>query len=232
MNTVGVDPAVKGAVTMMNIAGEIIGLYFWKSCTRNKVKMFKVNYCNKIAGKFVYDERILPSMGTIGVFLAKEAHRVCGNDYFLACEDAYVGRNKKTSIIVARNAGRICGPLEAHAHNHKPEFVKANVWRKSAIGTKSSTKRHTEGDKLGTKELSLLLVPQKVLDLPEILDKLGHEDDITDSAGVALWGTKQAKKILKQKPSTGSGSSVSGTTSAKKGAKKPARKRSASSKKR
>ena len=232
MNIVGVDPAVKGAVTMMNVDGDILGLYFWKSCTRNKVKVYKVSYCNKVGDRFVYDERILPSMGTIGVFLSKEAHRVCGNGYFLACEDAYVGRNKKTSIIVARNAGRICGPLETHAHNHKPEFVKANVWRRSVIGTKSSTKRHSDGENKGTKELSLELVPQKVLDLPEILDKLGHEDDITDSAGVAFWGTKQAKKILKQKPSTGSGSSAKRTTSKSKGAKSPARKRSASSRKR
>jgi len=166
MNVVGCDPATAGAVTMMKPDGGILAVYHWKRCTRNKVKVFKVSYCNLINGKFVYDERIMPSMGVIGVFLSKEAHRVCGPGYLLAVEDAYVGRNKKTSIIVARNAGRICGPLEAHAHNHTPEFVKANVWRKSVIGTKASTKRHTEGDKLGTKELSLLLVPEKVVDLP------------------------------------------------------------------
>lgn len=199
MNIVGVDPATAGAVTMMNPEGGVLAVYFWKRCTRNKKKVFKVSYCNLIGDKFMYEERILPSMGVIGVFLAKEAHRICGTGYYLACEDAYVGRNKKTSIIVARNAGRICGPLEAHALEHKPEFVKANVWRKSAIGTKASTKRHTEGDKLGTKELSLLLVPEKVVELKEIMATIGSEDDITDSAGVALWGTKQVKKILKKK---------------------------------
>ena len=224
MNVVGVDPAVKGAVTMMNPQGELLAVYFWKSCTRNKHKVYKVSYCNKIAGKYVYDERILPSMGTIGVFLSKEAHRVCGNGYLLACEDAYVGRNKKTSIIVARNAGRICGPLEAHAHNHAPEFVKANVWRRSVIGSKASTKRHSEGDVKGTKELSLEIVPQKVVDLSEIMATLGSEDDITDSAGVALWGTKQVKKILKSQNSTNSGGSAKRTTRKRVGTRSRARK--------
>lgn len=195
MKAIGVDPAIKGAMTILNEDGSLCAVYFWKSCTRNKKKVWKIHYCNLIGGKFVYDDRILNSMGCIGAFLAKEAFRLGGKDYFLACEDSYVGRSKKTSVIVARNSGRICGPMEVHALDNEPKFVRANAWRRAVIGTKASTKRHGDDESKGTKELSIELVPKKIVELTEVMSILGEHDDITDSGGIALWALKQIKKL-------------------------------------
>jgi hypothetical protein len=190
MISVGLDPATQGCCAAVD-GDKILALWFWRKRQRKGKKVFIVEYCHTINGEFAFSEKQLNSLGHVGTFLAKEVFSLFGGGYYLACEDSYVGRARKTSIIVARNSGRLVGPLEVNAVGSKPNFVRANQWRRDVLKVKVSKREDA-------KAASLSKIPERYPEINDIFERIVKVDDISDAVGVATWGLNEWKREQKR----------------------------------
>lgn len=103
----------------------------------------------------------------------------------LVVEAAFVHRNAKTGLHIARTAGRIDAGIQLALKVPLPcREVLPSAWR-TAIGLP------TAADREEAKALALLHVPTLLPDLVPYLDLLGRDcDHIADAAGIALAGMR------------------------------------------
>lgn len=181
MIIVGIDPASNGAACIIRDKEALIVLE-WKCRNRKKGRVYVVSISKM--GKDEVDVVECSSGADIGsqigayiVMLRKD-----DEEFYLSSEDAYVGTNKNTAIIVAKFAGMIAGAVYNYTRSsNKVKWVQPNKWRFELLKVPYFTKREF------VKKYSLELVPNVIPTITYHLEKLGTLDHITDSAGVAMW---------------------------------------------
>ena len=191
---IGLDPAQNGSLVALANIGQPILLFCvaWKKVTRKKKACYKVETYYYETG--IKNETIvmIPSMIGRCILLALdtylEKHTLSKNDcnFKICVEDAYVGNNARTSIIVAKFSGQISGIIENHV-SKETTWVRANQWRKLVLNIKPFTKREV------VKAASLKYIPVLCKGIPKCLEKMGQLDHITDATGIALWGLRSEK---------------------------------------
>lgn len=194
MLVIGIDPASDGSACIMRETNVLMSLAWSRKIrTKNKVK-YAVYDCNvSILGndeKQHFQCKSGPDIGAqIGAYLTMLKHDD-DEPFLIACEDAYIGINKATGLIVAKFAGMIVGAVHCFARaEQRVVWVKPNTWRLQVIRLKPGTKREQ------CKAASLRYIPMKAQTANEHLDKLGQLDHITDAIGVALYAHQQAQNL-------------------------------------
>lgn len=91
--------------------------------------------------------------------------------FYVACEDAYVGKNSNTAIFVARFAGLVVGALYNYSRGNTPiTWIKPQQWQTGILKVKANAKREQR------KAKSLAYIPTMVKSATEHLDKIGQLD--------------------------------------------------------
>jgi len=181
MIVVGIDPAQSGAACIVKDK-EALVVFEWNTKTRKKQKVYMLSISCKDKDEThtiicICGSELGSHIGSYVTLLREEEEKV-----FICSEDAYVGRNKKTSLIVAKFAGLIAGATHNYTRSRqKVVWVQPNKWRHELIKVPYFTKREQ------VKKLSLELVPNVIPTITQHLNKLGVLDHITDAAGVAMW---------------------------------------------
>lgn len=121
--------------------------------------------------------RVADRAGAVGVVLAGLA-RELGVDR-LGCEDAYLGKNPRTALSLARWTGGVTAPVE-EACGVTARWHRAGAWRKALLGLPVATPREQ------AKRASLAGMPLRVEGLRAVLGVLGELDHVADAAGVAV----------------------------------------------
>lgn len=173
---IGIDPASEGAVMAM-VQKEVLFVASWRKRTRQKKQVYELTIsvlCNTVV---LMCNNKVQLCKKISLHLLQIAD---GHDVTIACEDAYVGKSAKTSIIVARFAGMITGAIAAKLDCQDVHWYKAIEWRKSLFGLSPYTKRSK------SKEASVKYVPALLPSIKKHLSIHGELDHITDACGVAL----------------------------------------------
>ena len=188
MIVVGIDPASNGAATILK--DKVAQIVFeWKCRNRKAGRVYVLSISTYGSDeKTVIDCKCGADIGAqIGayVLLLKEEDEL----FYLCSEDAYVGSNNRTAIIVSRFAGMIAGSVHNYTRSlNRVMWVQPNKWRKELISVPYFTKREV------VKKYSLEYVPKKVPTVDHHLAVLGTYDHITDSAGVAMWAWNEINK--------------------------------------
>ena len=185
----GVDPAMTGAAVLLDQQRNALATFFWTPRQRGGSKVWEMVFALRLDGDHRFDPRAAPwvsratvsPFGSLGERIREIIREASGGGYLLAGENAIVGRGRSTSIIVARNSGRILGPLEALAAGQEAEWVEAVRWRALLLGLPVKTPR------VEAKEQSRRMMPARIKGLQEMVRLLGDADDLTDAAGVAEW---------------------------------------------
>jgi len=181
MIVVGIDPASNGAACIIKDQEAKI-VFEWKCRNRKKGKVYVVSISNLNKDEIDIVEcksgaDIGSQIGAYLVLLKEE-----DEEFYLCSEDAYVGTNKHTAIIVAKFAGMIVGSVHNYTRClNRVLWVQPNKWRHELIKVPYFTKREK------VKKYSLDLVPKKIPTISNHINKLGVYDHITDSAGVGMW---------------------------------------------
>lgn len=181
---VGVDPATNGAAVVVVADSDVVRAvsgFIWKPKTVAGTPGFELRYAIQTPNGW-FNSRMgsIRTLGKIGETI-RELLRSYALPYQLAGENPVMGRAMDTSITVARNAGRILGPLELLARNNETCWVRATEWRTAILGIPGRTLREQ------AKAASLRVMPARITDLPELFRILEGTDDLTDAAGVAEW---------------------------------------------
>ena len=178
--TIGIDPASNGAAVILENGIMAVALA-WKPRTRQKKRVYEISMLDD---KGTFEQVLVTSGGAIGLYISNllivQKAVENGTMIELACEDAYIGKNFKTGIIVARFAGSISGVIEATC-GVKINWVRATAWRHFLFRLNPFTSRKK------AKISSLKLIPILLCDINIYTERLGKLDHITDAAGVALW---------------------------------------------
>ncbi len=186
MIVIGIDPASDGSACIMRQKNVLVSIA-WSRKTRSKNKVkYKIHDVSiSIYGDDEIKKVQCKTGADIGaqigayVTLCKQSD---DEPLIIASEDAYIGRNKHTGIVVARFAGLVVGALHCYTRAQTNiVWVKPTVWRWNVIRLKPATKREQ------CKIASLKYVPTKAPTVNQHLDKLGKLDHITDATGVALY---------------------------------------------
>ena len=125
----GVDPAMTGAAVLLDQQRNALATFFWTPRQRGGSKVWEMVFALRLDGDHRFDPRAAPwvsratvsPFGSLGERIREIIREASGGGYLLAGENAIVGRGRSTSIIVARNSGRILGPLEALAAGQEAE---------------------------------------------------------------------------------------------------------------
>ena len=188
MIVVGVDPASNGAACIIKDK-EAKVVFEWK-CRKRKIGKVYVLSISQIGTDEIHSidcsngADIGSHIGSYVVLLKEE-----DEEFYLCSEDAYVGSNNRTAIIVARFSGMITGSLHNYTRSlHRVIWVQPNKWRKELLNVPYFTKREQ------AKQYSLDLVPKKIPTINHHLEKLGILDHITDSAGIGMWAWDQIER--------------------------------------
>lgn len=185
----GVDPARTGAALVMDEGLRVLAGFFWTPRSRGGSEVWEMTFAlrrgsdgrlDPVAGWWSSRITVSP-FGGVGERIREILQSVGGAPYFLAGENAVVGRAMDTSIAIARNAGRVLGPLESLASGQEAEWVRATEWRSLLLGLHHRTPREE------AKEQSKRWMPTRIHGLPELVRLLGDADDLTDAAGVTEW---------------------------------------------
>jgi len=178
--TIGIDPASNGAAVIL-INGVMAVALAWRPRTRQKKRVYEISMLDD---EGFFEQVLVKSGGAIGQYISNLliVRKALENGTLieLACEDAYIGKNFKTGIIVARFGGCISGVIEAVC-DVKTNWVQAIKWRHFLFRLNPFTPRKK------AKFSSLKLIPTLLCDISIYLERLGELDHLTDAAGVALW---------------------------------------------
>tara|TARA_B100000282_G_scaffold74423_1_gene50972 strand:- start:7053 stop:7640 length:588 start_codon:yes stop_codon:yes gene_type:complete len=181
MIVVGIDPASNGAACI--VKNEVAQVVFeWKCRNRKNGRVYVVSIScigkdEVVAVECKSGADIGSQIGAYVVLLKED-----NEEFYLSSEDAYVGTNKNTAIIVAKFAGMIAGSVHNYTRSlNRVLWVQPNKWRFELLKVPYFTKREQ------VKKYSLDLVPKKIPTISYHINKLGRLDHITDSAGVAMW---------------------------------------------
>lgn len=202
----GVDPAMTGAAVLLlgpkdEGKPRAIGAWAWKPKMRGGERVWDTRFWHTFPG---WGDPRLGTGGWIsstlhGVSLrVRDGAELVGEEWWknwdgwgpengpfrfhLAGENAVLGAGKgvDTSLVIARNAGRLLGPLEVGAVGLETEWVRAHEWRKVLLNLHHRTPREE------AKARSVQGMPLRIDQLQGAVDALGG-DDVTDAAGVAEW---------------------------------------------
>ena len=181
----GIDPANSGAAVLLHNRTAVVSVV-WSPCTRNKRKAFKLHLLEFVDDRVLEREVIVRHPAAIG----REISQACRNysaklegssvQFYITTEDAYVGRNAKTGLLVARFGGQVSGVCEADLDS-KSLWVLAASWRAKILRLPAFTKRAK------AKAVSMAVIPKWAKNVDTIIKKCGELDHITDAVGVALW---------------------------------------------
>lgn len=180
----GVDAAMNGAAVLLHPGvARVRAAWVWTKRSRATCAAWElVSAVASETGYRVHGRRQLAPFGAVGDSIREDVRTLLGGQaYALAGEDAVIGRGIGTSIVVARNAGRLLGPLEALAAGQETEWVTATAWRSTILKLPPRTPRDE------AKAMSRKWIPARVAGLAEVASLLGGSDDLTDAAGVAAW---------------------------------------------
>jgi hypothetical protein len=180
----GVDPAVNGAAVLLHPGGKrVLAAWVWTERSRGGCKVSEVvSVHDREGGYRVATRRSVAPFGVVGEVIREEARSILGGvAYALAGENAIVGRAMDTSIVTARNAGRVLGPLEALAVGQSTEWVRATEWRSVILNLNPHTPREE------AKAQAMKWMPIRIPSLVEVARLLGGPDDLYDASGVASW---------------------------------------------
>lgn len=200
----GVDPAMTGAAILLSDRREAVAGFFWKPRAASGSQVWDLTFAYRrglgggieLGSPWWSSRATLSTFGRIGERIREILQEVGASPYGLAGENAVVGRGVDTSIAIARNVGRILGPLEASASGLEATWVTATKWRSALLRLPPRTKREE------AKEQSRKWMPLRVQGLQDLVRLLGDADDITDAAGVAEWLALQTMDpSLSSKPS-------------------------------
>lgn len=176
---IGIDPAREGSAVLRDASGNVEGIIVWKPVTRNRRKRLQVLWT--VGSTPVRSSKIPFRPGALGVLVAQAF--AIDSTFKIAAEDAYVGKNARTSLALARWNGGIVAAIE-EAAGITAEWVLPDVWRRAVIGTTPGTKR------ADVKAASLRYIPARIPTLAPratLLGGAGAADHVTDAAGVSEW---------------------------------------------
>lgn len=180
----GVDPAANGAAVLLRPgATRVWAAWVWTERSRAGCKVSELVSAQDRDGAYrVVTRRSVAPFGVLGEVIREEArHLLGGVAYALAGENAIVGRAMDTSIVIARNAGRVLGPLEALAVGQEAEWVRATEWRAEILSLNPHTPREE------AKAHARKWMPIRIPSLVEVARLLGDSEDLYDASGVASW---------------------------------------------
>lgn len=203
--SLGIDPALTGGAVLLWPGGpvQVLGAWWWQDRTRRRggesFKLYELVSWLDGQPRAVRETRC---MSTLGAQIREEARVLTeGRAALLGAEEAVVGRARDTSIVVARNAGRVVGPCEVFCFGFQAVWVRATTWRKTLLGLPPNTTRKV------AKARSKRDMPVRVRGLDQAIEgllKQANEPtvsgrnkrrlltfddliDVADAAGVAEW---------------------------------------------
>ena len=172
---IGIDPGMSGAAVVLSRERAEL-LITWRACQRQKSRAYAV----QIRSHGGQVDHIVRRVSAIGSLIAGECAQHGVLSASVAVEDAYVGRNPRTSVHVARSAGLLVGPVE-QAYDVTASWVAAAEWRAAVLGLPRNTSR------ADAKRVSVQYLPARVPGLRALCGASGIADHMTDAAGVAEW---------------------------------------------
>ena len=175
----GVDPGNSGAAVLVD-GRRIIAAAAWFDRVRGGTKQYRIMCTADAKEASPYTSRTAHGIGR-RLYDFFRVHSPA--PWALLVEDMYVRQNIKTSVIMARRAGALSGPLEDYAVG-PAEWVKASVWRKTVLRMNPFTKRES------AKRAAQLYIP-KIFKGEPSLSAIAKRFDVTtehltDAAGIAL----------------------------------------------
>ena len=174
---VGMDPGQAGAIVALDARGTLRMAADWRFVQRARRRVVEMRIHRPgLPPRIMRPARL--AMVAPHFCAAMEAAGL--QPVSLACEDAYLGRNPRTVIVVARASGMLMGPMEALL-KLDTRWVRAADWRNIVLGLPPATKREV------AKSASLRLMPARCPGTGAVLAVAGELDHITDAAGVAEW---------------------------------------------
>jgi hypothetical protein len=181
----GVDPGKSGAAVLID-GKRILAAAAWSDRVRGGKPQYLIRFTAD--GETVQTGTSRTPHG-IGRFLHGYFRIYAGKPWFLRVEDMYVRQNIATSVIMARSAGALSGPLEDYAIG-PAEWVKASVWRKQVLRMNPYTKRGK------AKHVAQTFIPLFFGGEPS-LSAIATAFDVTtehltDAAGIALSKTMES----------------------------------------
>jgi hypothetical protein len=203
MRTLGIDPALSGAIVLLDEMGIVSDVWSWKPCQRQKRSAFNLTYTVTDC-----DEATTYITRTIGG-IAEYISRHINDPIQIGCEQAFANvsnldyipnpmfrkakqtANLRAGLSVAETGGGLVESFNALLGDKVTSvgWVMATGWRAKVINLKSRARTEE------CKRQSLLQIP---LRLPSIVHHLrlhGQLDHITDACGVALWHRNIGSKL-------------------------------------
>jgi Holliday junction resolvasome RuvABC endonuclease subunit len=173
---VGLDPGADGAIVVLR--DRCAHAAFWWSKVQRKGRRVIKLQASDIDGES--QSVIIERYSSIGSIVSEYLAERGFTDGYVCCEDVYLGRNVRTLIDLARNAGLVLGSIEEH-FGLQSSYVAANEWRQTVLGVKRGTKRDQ------VKNASMLLIPSRVDGMRSLISLSGSSTHICDAAGVAEY---------------------------------------------
>lgn len=188
MLVIGIDPASDGSACILHNDVVIVSIA-WQRKRTTKKGLTKITHNTTIS--FFESNKIMTLQcdtgACIGAHIGASINLFKTNDepIYIACEDAYVGKNNNTAIFVARFAGMIVGALHNYLNQNIPvHWIKPHTWQSAILKVSSKDKREQR------KEKSLKYIPMFIPTAKNHLDNIGNFDHITDAIGIAMYATK------------------------------------------
>ncbi len=179
MPNLGVDPGNEGAAVLSS-GTDVLAVVAWFKRTRGGEKQYRI-VCATDERKVVgFTARTAHGVGRCAF---QYLRNVSGQPWRLCVEDFYMNKNVKTSVIMARWAGAMSGPLEDYAIG-PAEWKLAQVWRKEVLRMSPWTGR-AQAKRAAQTYIPAMFKSKPTL--PQLARTLGVKlEHITDAAGIAL----------------------------------------------
>lgn len=189
MLVIGIDPASDGSACIIRDNVALVSV----SWSRKRRQKNKVAYTTHLVDISIYGDPQTQSMqcktgADIGAQIGAYLTLLRADEdepFYIASEDAYVGKNSNSAIVVARFAGMIVGALHNYTRaNVAVHWIKPSKWQSAILKVPFKAKREER------KRRSLRTIPILVESATDHLDKLGQLDHITDAIGIALYSIR------------------------------------------
>lgn len=189
MLTIGIDPASDGSACIIRDNIVLMSLS-WSRKRRQKNKQV---YTIHLVDISLYGDPQTKSMqcktgADIGAQIGAYVTLLRNDEnepFYIASEDAYVGKNSNSAIVVARFAGMIVGALHNYTRaSLSVSWIKPSKWQTAILKIPFRAKREER------KRRSLHYIPNMATGVDQHLDKLGQLDHITDAVGIALYAIR------------------------------------------